>query len=255
MSNVLRATDKFLPAIDHESLADEPRTLPGLYPWLRFGQYFTRADWVEAFGINLDQIDQKAATVYLDGEADFFEGFANEIVPIIGYQRATALRQTKLEGMRRLFIRAATSCGSPIEQIMLAALIWARYGYERKLVEIWDSADNQPQADVVIATQHHAENHRVDFALFINIVANEQIKIVVECDGHEWHEKTKEQAARDKRRNRDLGIAGWRLLRFTGSEIWRDPRGCAGHVAALVTNEIEAQLQRRGFLDSPRGSW
>lgn len=248
MSNVLRATNKFLPAIDCQFPADKPRTLPGLYPWLRFGQYFTRDDWVEAFGINLDQIDHKAATAYLDGEADFFEGFFNEIAPHIGYERATALRQTKLEGMRSVFIRGAMRCGSPIEQIMLAALIWARYGYERKLVEIWNSADNPPQAAVVIAPQHQTEKHRVDFALFINIVANEQIKIVVECDGHDFHEKTKEQAARDKRRNRDLEIAGWRLLHFTGSEIWRDPRACADHVAALVTNEIEAQLQRQGFL-------
>ncbi|HEX3101231.1 MAG TPA: DUF559 domain-containing protein [Pyrinomonadaceae bacterium] len=114
-----------------------------------------------------------------------------------------------------------------------------------------DAAENpcQQQADVVIAPQYQAEKYRVDFALFVNFVANEQIKIVVECDGHEFHEKTKEQAARDKRRNRDLEISGWRLLRFTGSEIWRDPRTCADHTAALVTNEIEAQLQRRGFLD------
>lgn len=50
------------------------------------------------------------------------------------------------------------------------------------------------------------------------------IRIVIECDGHAFHERTKDQAARDKRRDRDLQTAGWRVLRFTGSEIWADPQ-------------------------------
>ena len=111
----------------------------------------------------------------------------------------------------------------------------------------------KPQTDVVIAPQYQIERHRVDFALIVNIVANEEIKIVVECDGHDFHEKTKEQAARDKSRERDLQVAGWKVLRFTGSEIWRDHKACARHAAKLVTNEIEAQLRRRGLLDARSG--
>lgn len=48
--------------------------------------------------------------------------------------------------------------------------------------------------------------------------------VAIECDGHDFHEKTKEQAQRDKRRDRDLQRLGWRVVRFTGSEICRDPR-------------------------------
>ena len=65
----IQLSKRFLPALAFdEELANEPRTLPGLYPWLRQGEYFTRDDWVKSFGINLDLIDQKAATAYLDGE-------------------------------------------------------------------------------------------------------------------------------------------------------------------------------------------
>jgi very-short-patch-repair endonuclease len=106
----------------------------------------------------------------------------------------------------------------------------------------------RPEADVVIAPQYQIGKHRVDFAIFINGVANEEIKIVVECDGHEFHEKTKEQAARDKSRDRDLLIAGWKVLRFTGSEIWRDYEACTIQVEALAVNDIEVQLVRRGIL-------
>ena len=55
-------------------------------------------------------------------------------------------------------------------------------------------------------------------------------KLVVECDGHDFHERTKEQAARDRSRDRALITQGLTVFRFTGSELWRDPIGCAGQV-------------------------
>jgi hypothetical protein len=43
------------------------------------------------------------------------------------------------------------------------------------------------------------------------------------CDGHDYHERTKEQAERDKSRDRALKRAGYDVIHFTGREIWRDP--------------------------------
>lgn len=54
-----------------------------------------------------------------------------------------------------------------------------------------------------------------------------QVEFLVECDGHEWHERTKGQATRDKRRDRSLAAAGHSVLRFTGSEIFSNPRASA----------------------------
>jgi very-short-patch-repair endonuclease len=226
-----------------------PQRLPGLYPWLRFGEFFTRDDWVESFGMDLARIDKKAAHAYIDGEATFFKNFAQDCAAAIGMPRVAALRQDKLERSRRSFIDAALLCGSPIEQIMLAALMWTEYGgYEKKLIEIAEPGTRHEatQSNVVIAPQHLIGRHTVDFGIFIRFIANEEIRIVVECDGHEFHEKTKEQAARDKSRQCDPEIAGWRVMRFTGSMIWRDHRWCADRVAKLATNELEAQLHRRG---------
>ena len=55
-------------------------------------------------------------------------------------------------------------------------------------------------------------------------------KLIVECDGHDFHERTKEQAARDRSRDRALTALGLEMFRFTGSELWRDPMGCAEQV-------------------------
>lgn len=55
-------------------------------------------------------------------------------------------------------------------------------------------------------------------------------KLIVECDGHDFHERTKEQASRDRSRDRAAVLDGMEVMRFTGSELWRDPWGCAEQI-------------------------
>lgn len=45
----------------------------------------------------------------------------------------------------------------------------------------------------------------------------------VECDGHNYHNLTKEQAVHDRARDRHFQQEGLVILRFAGTEIWRDP--------------------------------
>lgn len=59
-------------------------------------------------------------------------------------------------------------------------------------------------------------------------------KLVVECDGHEFHERTRAQAAHDKQRDRYFVAEGLRVMRFTGSEIFRDPLGCVDEIMAVL---------------------
>lgn len=59
-------------------------------------------------------------------------------------------------------------------------------------------------------------------------------KLVVECDGAEFHAITKEQVERDKRRDRYCAARGICVMRFSGAEIHRDPRGCAIEVGLWV---------------------
>lgn len=75
--------------------------------------------------------------------------------------------------------------------------------------------------------------YRADFVFYaISAVPGGEDKwlrlpLVVECDGHDFHERTKQQAKRDRARDREMMAAGYRVMRFTGSEIWRDPGACA----------------------------
>lgn len=77
--------------------------------------------------------------------------------------------------------------------------------------------------------QHQIGPYRVDF-----MIEREGRRIVVECDGHDFHERTKEQAERDKSRDRELTALGYTVMRFTGSEIWRNPFAAAQEVIDLA---------------------
>ena len=52
-------------------------------------------------------------------------------------------------------------------------------------------------------------------------------KMVVECDGHDFHDQSKEQARKDRGRDRMLQSLGSPVYRYTGSEIWADVFKCA----------------------------
>lgn len=74
-------------------------------------------------------------------------------------------------------------------------------------------------------------SYRADFAfLGTSAPGDAPVRICVELDGHDFHERTKEQASRDKRRDRAFAANGWTMLRFTGSDVFRDPEAVLDEV-------------------------
>ncbi len=124
------------------------------------------------------------------------------------------------------------NCESPIETMLATALVYAIGA------DMFERATGTPPTAVVpacdIQTQVSVAGYRVDIVL-----AGQDVMVAIECDGHEFHEKTKEQAARDKSRDRDLVASGYTVLRFTGSEIWADPIACA-HQAVGIAKQQQA---------------
>lgn len=60
--------------------------------------------------------------------------------------------------------------------------------------------------------------YRVDFAF-------PDEKIAVELDGYEYH-NSKEQFTNDRKRQREMELVGWRFIRFSGSEVYKDTDAC-----------------------------
>lgn len=76
--------------------------------------------------------------------------------------------------------------------------------------------------------------YRVDFLFVVESFSDKPFLVAVECDGHDFHERTKEQAQRDKSRDRELAAMGVQVLRYTGSEITRNARACVIEVLDLM---------------------
>jgi very-short-patch-repair endonuclease len=118
-------------------------------------------------------------------------------------------------------------CESPIEELLGVWLVHLRD---------WSKIPMQIEPQCEIETGNGV--YRVDF-LVTATIKDQRVVVAVECDGHDYHERTKEQASRDKKRDRALKLAGLDVLHFTGSEIWKDPNECAREVLLHISAKTE----------------
>lgn len=122
-------------------------------------------------------------------------------------------------------------CESPLERVMLAALVAVIEIEERWPLNIIppEIAMKSGGGRLCLSPQVQLEDYRVDFLLADARFKN-PVRIVIECDGHDFHERTQDQALRDRSRDRVVQALGAKIVRFTGREIWRDPIACAREV-------------------------
>lgn len=145
--------------------------------------------------------------------------------------RAACVAREKGEAAARAAAELQRLCGSPIEQQLLTWLL--------PLFSYGEGAFRRNGH--VLTVQHRVvgeRTYRLDIAL-----VSPWSRVAVECDGHAFHERTKEQAASDRSRDRDLTLRGWSVMRFTGSEIHSAPDRCALQVVALIDASSSAPLE------------
>lgn len=99
---------------------------------------------------------------------------------------------------------------TPIEHLMGSILI--------RVVDNFSKSYSNDYVMVIIP-QARIYPYTVDFLVLADFSDD---KIIIECDGHDYHEKTKEQSKHDKERDRFLTSQGYKILRFSGSEIYND---------------------------------
>lgn len=123
---------------------------------------------------------------------------------------------------------------SPVEVIFL---VWWKIEAARRAL-------SYDPLELYLTPQHETsagsgKSYRLDFAVRPEDVdewreSNERgicfPDIAVEIDGHEWHERTKEQVASRNRRDRALQSVGWKVFHFSGSEVVRRPLECVTEV-------------------------
>lgn len=159
--------------------------------------------------------------------------------------RAYVLRQ--LAFVSNDLERAAERCESPPERAMLYALAIMAWDYvDGVLLRIDHSAAGQFASQftyVEIEPQAAIGGYRVDFLLTMRLKApatTAEASLVVECDGHDFHERTRDQARRDRARDRALQGQDFPVFRYTGSDVWRDVFAAATEACGELSRRFEA---------------
>lgn len=125
------------------------------------------------------------------------------------------------------YLHFTIDCESPIERMLAIAM------YDLKRYWATLSDDGEININTQSEIKCCKKTYRVDF-LVSAMVNGKEKKAVIECDGHEFHEKTKEQANRDRQRERDLTKNGYTVVRFTGSEIYNDIHRCIVDIKEII---------------------
>ena len=145
-------------------------------------------------------------------------------------------------------------CESPIEQLFFTAITTLEElnCYEKGHVDI----DRYIWADagMSIYEQHKIDKYRVDFMItyssgqiidsknLVSYPENNLKTIIVELDGHAFHERNEKERRYEKKRDRVLASKGYHVFHFTGSEVVRDPFGVAAECLAFLIGDTKEEL-------------
>lgn len=144
--------------------------------------------------------------------------------------------------------RISYLCESPIEEIMNCAM--AMICVDGEFIYWADDHGDEDLPDDAIAIgwlQKNIGPYRADCLVVVRHEGTLR-NIVIEFDGHDFHERTKAQARRDKSRDRWLVANGYSVLRFTGSEIWAEPERCAEEIEAYLQQQADRVHVEHGLL-------
>lgn len=126
------------------------------------------------------------------------------------------------------------SFGSALEANFYNACIVSRLG---DFIKTPQTSDVDLRVD--IAPQYPVGRYKLDFLLSMHFGGQCVSCLGVEVDGHEFHQKTKQQVERDRCRDRYIMSQGIPVVRFTGSEVYRDAEACAYEAYTLLRSRSD----------------
>lgn len=108
-----------------------------------------------------------------------------------------------------------------------------RYSFEREFAKCESPIEESlmkkmHEAGLKPYSQIPCGKYRIDIALY-----NRRRKIAIECDGEEFHSSV-QQKAHDEQKNKFLEKNKWRVLRFTGKEIYREVDWCVKVIQSKI---------------------
>lgn len=128
---------------------------------------------------------------------------------------------------------------SPIEDLFfIACNVMCAANYVEVNPYVWGGVKGEVTegSGIFIFPQYKIGKYRVDFLLNQNGIGPSEhlTPVVIELDGHDFHDKDKSQRAYEKSRDRYFVKSGYKVLHFTGSEVVADPYKVAFEALSLI---------------------
>ena len=195
---------------------------------VKYGPEILRSEMVRVMDDTFYTLEKELPECMCEKEAYIVDFLREKIAPMV-----TGVTEEKMFFDDRLKM-ILEECESPIEKLL--AIGFKSIGLESyKRSPIIESIEISNQRTILCRNL----KYRVDFLITVRDSIDRFKMYVVECDGHEFHEKTKEQVIYDNERTRDLQRAGYEVIRFSGTEIWNRPHKCAMEVLRIIFSQCE----------------
>lgn len=188
------------------------------------------------------EINEAALNIFYESLGKWTIGdLCENIIEWDGYTPKPDLIGHKIKDKHDDWLLGIEATKSPIEQMLFARLLFATDGYNYLTVGEMIPPDYVGHFGTTLLPQYPVGDYTADF--IIACQHHEVVSLIaIECDGHDFHEKTKHQAAHDKKRDRYFTAQGIKLLRFTGSEIFNRPDECLEEIESLIYHTMNAIL-------------
>lgn len=146
----------------------------------------------------------------------------------------------QIDSYQQRIIDCLKKCETPIEQILALSMneSWQLNHLDRHSIDL---VAIEPQSEFIC----NEKTYRVDFCLVVfDYLTKDGYAFIVECDGHDFHEKTKEQVKIRNDRDRNLTANGNKIIHFSGSEIFKNAPKCADDIYEFILSTINSDRKR-----------
>lgn len=130
---------------------------------------------------------------------------------------------------------------SPIEQMLYIAFeVLRKVNFIGKLKPITNIKGIDKLDGLGLLPQQMIGEYRVDFVATYGDPYSEpnERSLVVECDGHAFHDRSEPERRYEKQRDRFLQSKGYRIMHFTGAEINADPFKVAAEIINVLVDPL-----------------
>lgn len=155
---------------------------------------------------------------------------ALEYAPIWGPKEGETRRAVESD----LSLRVVGSAESPVESSLLRELtphFPEPVSFTPDWMDPWRVLPAFHGEHGTLIPQVKVGKYRGDFGI---VSDSRGFQLIVEVDGYEYHDATRDSIEADKQRDRKLVAAGWVVVRFTGREVHRFPAECAEEVISIL---------------------